>query len=170
MLYLLDANTLIDAKNKYWQMDRVPEFWDWLEYQGEQGRIKIPQEIYNEIDGSNSSSNPDELSVWVRQANVKTALLLDEEADPVVVNEVVTIGYLANPTEADLIKLGRDPFLIAYAHRDPANRTIVTTEVSRPKRSGSNRHIPDVCNSLGVRPINTYALTEELDFKTSWQK
>jgi hypothetical protein len=58
MLYLLDANTLIDAKNFYWQMERVPEFWEWLEYQGNEGRIKIPQEIYDELDGGNREVVP----------------------------------------------------------------------------------------------------------------
>lgn len=30
MLYLLDANVLIAAKNSYYAFDRVPEFWEWL--------------------------------------------------------------------------------------------------------------------------------------------
>jgi len=37
MLYLLDANTLIDAKRDYYPIDRVPEFWSWLIFQGQQG-------------------------------------------------------------------------------------------------------------------------------------
>ncbi|RPI71776.1 MAG: DUF4411 family protein [Geobacteraceae bacterium] len=28
MLYLLDANTLIDAKRDYFEFERVPEFWE----------------------------------------------------------------------------------------------------------------------------------------------
>jgi hypothetical protein len=170
MLYLLDANTLIDAKNFYWQMERVPEFWEWLEYQGNEGRIKIPQQIYDELDGGNSASpTADELTVWVHQPNIRTALLLDEEAEPDDVNEVVTNGYLATPTAADLLAMGRDPFLISYGYKDVGNRTIVTTERSKPSKSGSKRHVPDVCNSLGVTFIDTYQLTEDLDFRTSWK-
>ncbi|MCY4508918.1 MAG: DUF4411 family protein [Acidobacteria bacterium] len=30
MLYLLDANVLIDAHRDYYPLGRVPEFWDWL--------------------------------------------------------------------------------------------------------------------------------------------
>ncbi len=30
MLYLLDANVLIDADRDYYPIDRVPEFWDWI--------------------------------------------------------------------------------------------------------------------------------------------
>jgi Domain of unknown function (DUF4411) len=30
MLYLLDANVLITARNRYYPIDTVPEFWSWL--------------------------------------------------------------------------------------------------------------------------------------------
>ena len=30
VLYLLDANVLIDANRDYYPVARVPEFWDWL--------------------------------------------------------------------------------------------------------------------------------------------
>lgn len=30
MTYLLDANTLIEAKNRYYQMSICPGYWDWL--------------------------------------------------------------------------------------------------------------------------------------------
>ncbi len=46
MLYLLDANTLIDAKRDYYPIDRVPEFWNWLVFHEKQGNIKIPVEVY----------------------------------------------------------------------------------------------------------------------------
>ncbi|MEJ1354792.1 MAG: DUF4411 family protein, partial [Candidatus Sedimenticola sp. (ex Thyasira tokunagai)] len=46
MIFLLDANVLINAKNFYYPIDRVPEFWDWLVHQGETGNIKVPVEIY----------------------------------------------------------------------------------------------------------------------------
>ncbi len=39
MLYLLDANTLIDAKRDYYPIERIPEFWDWLIHQGEQDKV-----------------------------------------------------------------------------------------------------------------------------------
>lgn len=30
MLYLLDANVIIDANRDYYPLERVPEFWAWL--------------------------------------------------------------------------------------------------------------------------------------------
>lgn len=29
-MYLLDANVLIEAKNRYYAFDIAPGFWDWL--------------------------------------------------------------------------------------------------------------------------------------------
>ena len=49
VLYLLDANVLIDANRDYYPIARVPEFWDWLLEMGRLGRIKIPLEIYEEV-------------------------------------------------------------------------------------------------------------------------
>lgn len=37
MLYLLDANTLIDANRDYYGLDSVPQFWEWLIHMGQQG-------------------------------------------------------------------------------------------------------------------------------------
>ncbi|VFN04490.1 MAG: protein of unknown function (DUF4411), partial [Candidatus Kentron sp. G] len=45
MLYLLDANVPITANNTYYAIDQVPEFWEWLQYQGTNGRIKMPLEM-----------------------------------------------------------------------------------------------------------------------------
>lgn len=49
MLYLLDANVLIDAHHKSYPIDRIPEFWAWLVSHGQQQQVKIPLEIYQEI-------------------------------------------------------------------------------------------------------------------------
>jgi hypothetical protein len=41
-LYLLDANVLIDAHNKYYGADMVPEFWAWLLHCAANGTIAMP--------------------------------------------------------------------------------------------------------------------------------
>lgn len=80
MLYLLDANTLIDAKRDYYPIERIPEFWEWLIFMGEQGVIKIPIEVYEEFsDTKGKDGKKDELAAWSERPEVKEALLLDEE-------------------------------------------------------------------------------------------
>lgn len=171
LIYLLDANTLIDAKNFYYPINRVPEYWDWLIYQGQNGNIKIVTEIYDELkEKSSKDGEKDELSIWAEKAEVKDALLFDEDANVDNVSTVVYTGYVNNPTDDDFVKMGQDPFLISYGLNDINNRVIVTSEASKPKRKGSNRHVPDVCKNLGIKCINGHQMIRDLDFTTSWNK
>ena len=68
MLYLMDANVLITAKNLYYEFGRVDPYWEWLAYQAEEGNAKPPIEIYEEI-----TKGKDELAAWAK--NNKEALL-----------------------------------------------------------------------------------------------
>lgn len=162
MLYLLDASVLITAKNTYYPLDRVPEFWDWLVHQGELGKVKIPREIYEEI-----TDGTDNLAKWARRDDVENALVLDEEVGIEAVRTITGKGYATDLTDEELIKVGRDPFLIAYALIDPQNRQVVTVEVSKPSNVRANRRIPDVCADFGIHPINTFDLMNTLDFHTT---
>jgi len=169
-LYLLDANTLIDAKRDYYPIDRVPEFWDWLIYQGQQGKIKIPIEVYEEFyDTKDKDGEMDALATWASLEEVKEALLFGEQAEQDLVARITYGGYIKNPTDDELEKIGRDPFLISYALKDIENRCIVTTETSKPSRIGANRHIPDVCNDFNTRCINNFQMIKELNFSTNWK-
>ncbi len=169
MLYLLDANTLIDAKRDYYPINRVPEFWDWLIYKGQQGIIKIPIEVYEEFsDTKDKDGKKDALATWAEQETVKDSLLLNEEAEQDLVARITYGGYVANPTDDELLKIGRDPFLLSYALQDSKNRCIVTTEASKPSRKGANRHVPDVSKDFGIRCINNFQMIREMNFSTSW--
>lgn len=166
MLYLLDANVLIDANRDYYPIERVPEFWDWLAAIGEQGQAKIPLEIYEEVVNP-LPERPDALIDWLR-AN-RDALLLAEEVPPDLVAMVTEQGYGNALTDVDLEKIGRDPFLIAYALVDAANRSVISNETSRPGKQGANRKVPDVCDGFNVRHSNIFGLIRELDFRTDWR-
>ena len=82
MLYLLDANVLIRAHADYYGIDRVPQFWDWLLHHGAEGRIKIPLEIYDEMEDGGRPRPGDLLLPFLRRADVKRALILGEEVNP----------------------------------------------------------------------------------------
>ena len=159
MLYLLDANVLIDADRDYYPIDRVPQFWDWLLDHANAGRLKVPLEIYEEV-----VAVKDVLPDWLK--NNRVSMVLDEEADPEIVNLVLSEGYADDLTDVEVEQIGKDPFLIAYALADLGNRCVVTNEVSKPRRIGANRHIPDVCSDLNIRCRNTFDLVRELDFRT----
>ena len=162
MLYLLDANVLIDANRDYYPLERVPHFWEWLLDRASRGEVKIPRETYDEVLGGRK----DEITKWVKRH--RRTLVLDEPVDETLVARVTDEGYAADLTDVEIEKIGRDPFLVAYALADRAQRTVVTTEGAKPKKQRANRHIPDVCNDLGVLHCNTYQLIELLDFRTTW--
>lgn len=164
MLYLLDANVLIDANRDYYPITRVPEFWEWLAHNGTTGNVKIPLEVYEEIKDGN-----DDLGKWARESDIKEALLLVEAADALLVSRVTNEGYARDLTDDEVDKLGRDPFLIAYALAALGDRCVVTTERSKPKRKRGNRHIPDVCNDLGLPCCDTFRFVRALNFKTGWR-
>ncbi|CEJ10792.1 hypothetical protein BN1110_01076 [bacterium YEK0313] len=164
MIHLLDANVLINANRLYYQIERVPEFWDWLRHMGEQGHVKIPTEIYEEM-----TDATDALADWLRYQDTKDALLFDEESDVALVQRVINQGYAPDLTDVEIEKVGRDPFLIAAALFDPANRCVVTAEVSKPTTTRTNRRVPDVCNTFGVSWMDSFGLIRVLNFSTSWR-
>jgi Domain of unknown function (DUF4411) len=132
VLYLLDANVLITAHNFYYPIDTVPEFWAWLVHKGEAGDLKIPLENYEEVKDGSTDEEQDLLFAWIKREDVTAAILLDEEAEPHLVADVINNGYAADLTDDETLQIGRDPFLIAYALASLANRCVVTTEVSAP--------------------------------------
>ncbi len=103
----------------------------------------------------------------VKNDKNRAALVLDEIPNPELVRRVVAEGYAKDLTDDEVEKIGRDPFLIAYAFGN-AERCIVTTEVSKPNKQRHNRHVPDVCQSLNVLWCGPWELNEKLGFKTGW--
>lgn len=160
MLYLLDANTLIDAHEYYYGIDQVPQFWDWISVQSDAGVIKMPFEIHDEIA---TSSGP--LSDWINSAVIKKALILDEDVDANLLNHVLIKGYAPDLNDSELEKIGRDPFLVAYALAGK-DRVVVTKEVSKPSKQRANRKVPDICNDVGIQWMTDFTLYKSLGFKT----
>ena len=165
MLYLIDANVIITAKDSYYGVDQVPEFWSWLVHQGQQGIIKIPAENWDEVNPGSDKEDP--FYGWRQDRAVREALVLNEDPDRGLVQHVFDTGYGTDLNDAELATIGRDPFLVAYA-LSGKDRMVVTTEVSRPSAQRHKRKVPDVCRDFGVDCWNTFQLTRTLKFTTGW--
>lgn len=170
MLYLLDASVLITANNSYYPVDRVPEYWDWLRHMGQNGHVKIPIEIFEEIKDGPKDLEKDLLFAWFREDANKKALVLEEEVDLMSVQTVVSKGYAPDLSDDEVEYIGRDPFLVAYALAHKKNRCVVTAEVSKPSKKRQNRHLPDVCKDIGVLSCDPFAFAKHLGFSTKWNK
>jgi hypothetical protein len=166
VLHLFDANVLITASNMYYPLDGVPEFWDWIDHQATNGRIKLPVEVLDEVLAGSKKEDP--LLDWMTAH--KDVLRLEEKVDPSLVNKVVTEGYAPDLTDDEIIEIGQDPFLIAYALVKTAERCVVTVEVSSPSKRRQNRKIPDVCSGFGVNCQNPFQVYRSLGFSTTWKK
>jgi hypothetical protein len=169
MLYLLDANVLITANNSYYPVDRVPEYWEWLLHMSEAGHIKMPIEIFEEVKDGPKDGEKDLLYSWIQQEECRKALILNKDVNVTFVQQVVDNGYANDLTDDEVEQIGRDPFLVAYAMA-AQNRCVVTAEVSKPSKKRHNRHLPDVCKTIGVRPCDPFELSRELGFRTDWKK
>lgn len=170
VLYLLDSSVLITAHNSYYPVDGVPEYWDWLAHMGQQGRVKMPFEIFEEIKDGPNNADKDLLFAWLQNDANKRALLLNGSPDPVVVQRVISQGYGPDLTDDEIEQLGRDPFLVAYAFSSTEKCIVVTAEVSAPKKKRQNRKLPDVCNSLGQLCCNPFEFNRALGFRTQWRQ
>ena len=169
MLYLLDANVLITANHLYYPIDVVPEYWEWLRHMARAGHAKIPVEVFEELRDGPDDAEVDLLYAWAQDAANRAAILLQEEVDVALVQRVILEGYAPDLTDDEVVKVGRDPFLIAYALASPGDRCVVTVEASKPSRQRANRHVPDVCKSLGVTSQNPFEMNRALGFKTRWK-
>lgn len=103
MLHLFDANVLITASNTYYPIDQVPEYWSWVRHQGKIGKVKIPDEIYEEL--LVGRKNDDSLLDWIKDKESQDALRLDEAVDVPTVQLVISGGYAPDlsDTEIDLL-------------------------------------------------------------------
>lgn len=158
MNYLLDANTLIEAKNRYYQMSICPGYWDWLLKTNQTGEVNSIRSVRDELLRGN-----DALAEWVR---VHAHLFLDESdhatqtAFTEVAQHLANIALQMKAGALDEFLSGADPWLIAKAMT--TNATVVTHEqlnlAARRKFL-----IPNVCKHFGVPFVDTFELLNALE-------
>ena len=159
-LYLLDANVLIEANGRYYPLDRIPQFWDWLLTVGSAGSAKLPRQMHGEIQPPDGAFRD-----WLSHPETTASLLFEEEPDQELLDRVITGGYAPDLSDAELEAIGLDPFLVAYGMAAP-ERIVVTNEVSKPSKIRAHRRVPDVCRDLGVKCIGAFEFFRLLNFNT----
>jgi len=155
--YCLDANVLIQPWQKYYSPAFCPDYWTILIELGNQGKIFIPELVYEEI-----TRTDDDLAKWLKQSKIPLAKI----------NERVTIClqqiYSSDPIHQTLVDNTKarslaDPWIIAHALH--VNATVVTKEEKVTALSSKRIKIPNVCDNMGIRWINDFQLIEELGIK-----
>lgn len=159
-MYLLDANTLIEAKNRHYRMTVCPGYWDWLKRAHAQGEIASIVSVRNELQRGNDS-----LAVWAKD---HLALFWDESDDATQAAFATVAQYVAS--QAHIMKAGAlnefldgaDPWLIAKAMAIGA--TVVTHEQFKPDVR-KKFLIPNVCQNFNVPYVDTFDLLTQLEAK-----
>ncbi|MFB9780893.1 DUF4411 family protein [Rhodococcus baikonurensis] len=150
-MFLVDANILIEAKNRYYGFDIAPGFWKWLENLHADGLACSIDAVRAEL-----CAGSDELSDWARD-NASFFLPLDAAA----VAQFAPLTAWASAQSflpaalAAFAGNAADYQLVAYAAAH--GHTMVTHEQSNPARR--NRvMIPDACTAVGVTSIGTFEM------------
>ena len=150
-MHLVDANVLIEAKNRYYAFDIAPGFWDWLDrahHRGEACSIDAVREELTEGD--------DALADWAR-TNAGFFRSIDQGSQRHF-RALTAWAYSRNYTQAARAEFASDQadfLLIAFAREH--QHVVVTHEQSHPDAQ-KRVYIPDACRAMGVSTVNTFQM------------
>lgn len=160
-VYVVDSNFFIQAHRVNYPLDIAFSFWNKVKELAESGRIISIDKVKSELYDKN-----DELENWCK-ANLPEDFFKSTDKVMAEYSRVSTWAismshhYLPNALNEFLDADEADAFLVAYSLADLSNRVIVTQEVSQPNRKNKIK-IPEACNSINVRFLNTIKMFREL--------
>lgn len=150
-MYLLDANVLIEAKNRYYSFDIAPGFWRWLDNAHVTGLACSIETVGDELRAGN-----DDLATWAA-SNPAFFRPIDQlttvHFSPLTAwasSRQYTPAALAGFTGNDA-----DYLLVAYARAH--SHTVVTLERPQPQ-ARARILIPDACVAMGVPYADTFSM------------
>jgi predicted nucleic acid-binding protein len=150
-MYLVDANILIDAKNRYYAFDIAPGFWAWLDQAHRNEQVISIDAVRDEL-----LAGHDELADW---AKARRDFFLP--ADQLTVQNFAPLSTWAasqNYKPAALQEFTRDQADFALiAHAAGHGDIVVTNEQPRPD-SRKKVKIPDACAAMGVRTADIFTV------------
>ena len=160
MKHLLDANTLIEAKNRYYGMGFCPAFWQWLLLQNQSLELASITPVKDELAKGN-----DDLARWTSDNPEFFQAVSDEATQEAYIQIVTHVAEQAPQMKKGAMEeflAGADPWLIAKAMATGAR--VVTHEVLNfeAKRKFI---IPNICSHFRVPFLNTFELLHVLDAK-----
>lgn len=156
-VYCLDTNVLIQAWQKYYSKKFCPEYWEVLNKLGRDGKIFIPEEVYQEI-----KAGDDDLLAWLKKSDIQI-----RKKDSEVTANLTSI-FTSDPLHKYLVDATKqrslaDPWVIAHSMKVKA--TVVTKEEKISNTNSKKIRIPNVCEKMKVRCINDFQFIEEVGIK-----
>ncbi len=150
MVYLLDANVFIQAKNLHYGLDFCPAFWEWLIQRNQEKKIFSIEKVGDEIDAGG-----DELSDWAIKRGPGFFLYPDERILSVLgqVSAWVT-NQNYEPAAINTFLQNADYYIVAHALAH--GYAVVTHEVAAA--STKIIKIPNACIGLGVKCMTPFEM------------
>ena len=154
MAYLLDANTLIQAKNEYYGFDLCPGFWDWLDQQNAAGEVFSIDRIQQELERGN-----DDLATWATAHGNGFFQPVDDQTNQAMATVATWVqnGNFTDNAKREFLSCA-DPFLIAHAMAH--GHTVATHEV-HVEGERKKVKIPTVCRGLNVPCLRTFDMLRQ---------
>ena len=150
MVYVLDANVFIQAKNLHYGFDFCPAFWEWLVAGNFKKMVFSIEKVGDEIAAMN-----DELSDWAAQRGSDFFI----KPAPALLPALATVSSWVTrqnyePAAVNTFLQVADYYIVAHALA--SGNTLVTHEVAA--NSPKKIKIPNVCIGLGVKCMTPYEM------------
>jgi hypothetical protein len=159
MTYLLDSNTLIEAKNRYYTMTVCPGYWNWVQQQYGAGQVFSIEPVASELIKGN-----DALAEWARNHDGLFLPVSDNETQSAFASVAQYVAQQAPAMKVGALEEfldGADPWLIAKAMTMP--EAIIVTHEQFNNQLRRKFSIPNVGQYFGITCINTFELLSRTD-------
>lgn len=161
-MFLLDANVLIEAKNRYYAFDVAPGFWTWLDWAAKTNQVCSIEPVKDEL-----VIGTDQLSDWA-QANPSFFRPIDQPTAkffPVVSDWAAAQNF----TPAALNNFTSDTAdfsLVAYAR---AHGHVVVTHERASQLAKKRVLIPNACAAADVAVTDTFDMLRSMGANHDWR-
>jgi hypothetical protein len=142
LIYSIDTSFLIGAWVRHYPPDVMPGFWREMEHLTRVRAVFASVEVLYEL-----KRMDDDLAKWAGQHRNMFV-----EPEKQVQDEMkMIVGQFPGLSNFDAGESVADPWVIALAR---VHHGVVVTEEGPSKSPGKKPHIPDVCDSLGIKCMN----------------
>jgi hypothetical protein len=160
VIYLLDSDVFIAAKNTYYAFDICPGFWAAVLREHANGRVFSVNRVRGEL---LTGSKEEDLVQWVSNQVPSTFFKNVDEGPVSAMYAQIMLWSQRHTRYSDAAKAkfatGADAWLVAYAKVHGA--IVVTNEQPAPD-SKREIKLPDVCVQFNLRPEGTFSMLRNL--------
>jgi hypothetical protein len=165
--YVLDANTFIQPKRRFYPFDICPGYWKSLAWHQQAGRVVSIDRVYHELE-----RGADELSVWARDvftaANFKSTQSSEVARHFGDMLEWVRAQphFLPQARQEFASAEVADGWIAAFAKSNPEAVVVTLEEFNSERRR--RVPLPNVCTAFDLEWITPFEMLKRLAVALDW--